>query len=225
MKWESSRGPTRLAPERLFDTLPLAQRLFVRARLLSAPLRELALRAPPGKIADVGCGHGLVSALLAAERPDRSVLAIDPDPRKIEWARRALAPLEHVTVERARIEDLLPSREGTLDGVVVADVLYLLPVEAWAGFLCDARRLLRAGGTLLLKEAEADGSWKYWKCLAQEELMVKLLRKTQSSGGLKFKPRAFTEKLLASAGFRLYETVNLSRGYATPHVLFLARAS
>ena len=52
-----------------FQTLPLRERLFVRARLASAPLEVMAALAPEGRIADVGCGHGALSALLL-ERGD-----------------------------------------------------------------------------------------------------------------------------------------------------------
>lgn len=208
---------------RAFAELPLSERLFVRARLFSAPLEALAARVPPGAVADVGCGHGLLTALLAAGGPDRTVLGIDPDPRKIAYAERGPGKLPNVRLEVARIEELSPRLDGTLDGVVVADVLYLLPVAAWEGFLATARRLLKPGGRLLLKEAEANRSWKYWKCLAQEQVMVKLLGKTQASGGLGFQPRAYTSQLLARTGFHVEEVVDLSPGYATPHVLFVAR--
>ncbi len=213
-------------PEALshFSALPLKERLFVRARLLSAPLEEMAKRAPAGKVADVGCGHGVLTALLAHGRSDRHVIGVDPDERKIAWARQALSHLDNVSLEVARIEDLAGRLAASLDCIVVADVLYLLPIEAWAGFVRAARALLRPGGRLLLKEAEADGSWKYWKCLLQEEAMVRLFRRTQSSGGLQFMSRGYTAALLEGAGFRVDETVDLSSGYATPHVLFVAEA-
>lgn len=208
-------------PLSLYRTLPLRERLFVRARWSSAPLEAMAARAPAGRLADVGCGHGLLAAALAQGRPDRHVIGVDPDERKIARARQALGPLPNVELRVGTVESLLPGCAGALDAVLVADVMYLLPAAEWPPFLGACRRLLRPGGLLLLKEAEADGSWRYWKCLLQEEVMVRVLRKTRSSGGLGFRPRAHTEALLREQGFTLRETVGASGGYTTPHVLFV----
>lgn len=206
----------------LFDALALRERLFVRGRLLSAPLKALAARVPAGHVADIGCGHGVLSALIAFGRPDRQVTAIDIDPRKTDWARRALAPLPNVSVSAMDIEELARTHAGEFDSVVIADVLYLLPPERWEGFLANVSRLLKPGGTLLLKDAEKTMSWKYLKCIAQEQLMVRLLRRTRGSGGLRFMPREWVAQTLALAGFQMSVVVDLSKGYATPHVLYIA---
>ncbi len=55
--------------------------------------------------------------------------------------------------------------------------------------------------------------------------MVKLLGRTQGSGGLGFLPREKTAALLAQAGFQLKQIVSLARGSTTPHVLFIAQSS
>jgi 2-polyprenyl-6-hydroxyphenyl methylase/3-demethylubiquinone-9 3-methyltransferase len=186
----------------------------------------MADRAPAqGLVADVGCGHGVLSAALALGSPQRRVVGVDPDERKIALARQALASLPNVELRAGTAESLLPELEGACDAVVVADVLYLLPFDLWADFLRTCRRLLKPGGLLLLKEAEADRrSWKYWKCVAQEAVMVRLLRKTRSSGGLGFRPREELASVLAGAGFHVGSVEDVSRGYTTPHVLFTATA-
>lgn len=208
----------------LFAHLPLKERLFVRGRLASAPLHELAARAAGETLLDVGCGHGALVALLAAEHPERRVVGIDPDERKIQWARDSVGRCPNVELAACAIEELAAERAGGFDTVLVADVLYLLEEPAWAPFLSAAHALLVQGGRLVLKEAEDDGSWRAAKALWQERLMVHLLRRTHSSGAVGFAPRARLEHALAHAGFAIEEAVSLARGYTTPHVLFTARA-
>ncbi len=173
-----------------FSPLPLKERLFVRARIFSAPLVAVADRCPEGAILDVGCGHGVMIALLAVGNPGREVLGIDPDERKIAWARSGPGRLSNVSLRRGTIEDLLPELENHFEAI--------------------------------LKEADANRSWKYFKCIAQEQLMVRLLGRTQSSGGLGLKPRRFIEDLLKAHGFAMDEVVDLAKGYTTPHILFIA---
>jgi 2-polyprenyl-6-hydroxyphenyl methylase/3-demethylubiquinone-9 3-methyltransferase len=208
----------------VFDALPLKERLFVRARLASAPLHELAARAQGLSLLDVGCGHGALVALLASGRPERHVVGIDPDARKIGWARRSVGRSSNVELIECTIETLAAQRPGAFATVLVADVLYLLAPQAWMPFLRAAHRLLEPGGRLVLKEAEDDGSWRVAKALWQERLMVHLLRRTRSSGAVGFAPRSVLTEAVAGAGFALEETVSLARGYSTPHILITAHA-
>jgi 2-polyprenyl-6-hydroxyphenyl methylase/3-demethylubiquinone-9 3-methyltransferase len=181
------------------------------------------LAPPRGFIADIGCGHGVLTAALALDHPDRRVLGVDPDERKISRARQALASLPNVELRAATSDALLPALDSSLDAIVVADVLYLLPFDAWPAFLDTCRRLLKPGGRLLLKEAEANRrSWKYWKCVAQEAVMVRLLKKTHSSGGLGFRSRDELGRAATDAGLRVESVEDVSRGYSTPHVLLSA---
>ncbi len=203
--------------------MPLKERLFVRGRLASAPLLELAARAEGADLLDVGCGHGVLVALLAVGFPGRRVVGIDPDERKIDWARASVGRAPNVELHACAIEELAADRPASFDTVFVADVLYLLEALAWQPFLKAAHALLRDGGRLVLKEAEDDGSWRVRKALLQEQLMVRLLRRTHSSGAVGFASRPVLVAALREAGFELEETVPLARGYSTPHLLLVAR--
>jgi cyclopropane fatty-acyl-phospholipid synthase-like methyltransferase len=210
---------------KLFSALPPAERFHVRARALSAPLEAVAWRVPRGAIvAEVGCGHGLLSAMIATEDRSRTVYAVDPDPRKVKWAAEAAGGLPNVHFEVATVENLVAQRPGGFDAAVVSDVLYLLPRERWPEFLLSLRALLHLGGRFLLKEAEGNHSWKHYKCLAQEWVMVKLLGRTKAGGGLVLEPRDTVVALLQEAGFKLREVVELDKGYTTPHILYVAEA-
>jgi 2-polyprenyl-3-methyl-5-hydroxy-6-metoxy-1,4-benzoquinol methylase len=210
----------------LFSSLPRAERFHVRARAFSAPLEAVASRVPAGgTVAEVGCGHGLLSALLALADPSRTVHGVDPDPRKVMWASQGPGRLPNVQLEVGTVESLAAAHPGQLDAAVVCDVLYLLPEEKWPEFLRTVRGLLRPGGRFLLKEAEGNRSWKHYKGLAQEWVMVTLLGRTKAGGGLVLKPRAEVEALLRAAGFAVRETVELDRGYSTAHILYVADAA
>jgi 2-polyprenyl-6-hydroxyphenyl methylase/3-demethylubiquinone-9 3-methyltransferase len=141
----------------------------------------------------------------------------------VAWAATSVGRLPNVEVRQGTAETLLPEHEGTFDAVTVADVLYLLPVERWEDFLATLLRLLRPGGLLLLKEAEGDRSWRHLKCVLQEVLMVRVLRRTRGSGGLQLRPRSFTEALLRRVGFEGATSTTMSAGYTTPHLLIEAR--
>ncbi len=209
----------------LFAQLPASERFHLRARAFSAPLGAVAWGVPAGgTVADVGCGHGLLSALLALEDTSRKVLGVDPDPRKVTWASLGPGRLPNARFEVGTVESLAEQHPAGFDAVVVCDVLYLLPRERWPEFLRTVRRLLRPGGRFLLKEAEGNGSWKQYKALAQEWVMVKMLGRTKAGGGLVLEPRATAQALLQDAGFTVRETVELSSGYSTPHILYMAEA-
>jgi SAM-dependent methyltransferase len=208
---------------RAFAPLPIQERWFVHGRLLTAPLAEMVQRIPPGRILDLGCGHGGVTALLAVDRPDRFVLGIDPDPRKVEWARASVGRLPNVEVLAGTGDTLLPEHESSFDAVVVADVLYLLPLDRWADFLATTYRLLKPGGALMIKESEGDRSWRHLKCVLQEMLMVHVFRRTRGSGGLQLAPRSFAEGALRRVGFEGVHSTKMSAGYTTPHLLIEAR--
>lgn len=208
---------------RVFEALPLLEQLWVRARLSSAPWSEVLHRIPKGSIADIGCGHGLLVGWSAMRAPAHMIIGADIDARKIALARRGPGRLPNVRLVCGSASDLLPEHEGRFDAVTVMDVLYLLPTAHWLDFLRSCRRLLRPGGVLLLKEAQHRGHWKYWKWLAQEHVTVKLLRRTRSSGAVSLPSRDHIERVLAEVGFKLVEIADLSDGYSTPHVLFLAQ--
>ncbi len=205
----------------VFDSLPLAERLFVRGRAFSAPLEALAHRARGPEVVDVGCGHGVLVSMLAA-RPHVHVTGIDPDPRKIEWARKSVGLLPNVSLEVAEISALKPE---SFDTVCIADVVYLLTLEAWPAFFHAAFICLKPGGLLLLKEAEDDGSWRASKALWQERLMVRLLGRTRSSGAIQVPSRSAMIQALETAGFELGEAVALGAGFTTPHLLLTAQKS
>jgi 2-polyprenyl-6-hydroxyphenyl methylase/3-demethylubiquinone-9 3-methyltransferase len=161
-------------------------------------------------------------SLLTDSHPERRLVGIDPDERKIAWARASVGRNPNVELYACTIEALATVRPAAFDSIFIADVLCLVARASWPSFLNAARQLLRPGGRLLLKDAENDGSWRVTKALWQERLMVRLLRRTHASG-IGFASRAEWHDVLAAAGFAVDETI-VFRGYTAPHVLFTAHA-
>lgn len=126
-----------------------APRLWERHLLNSAGVAELI---EPGEVvADLGSGAGLPGIVLAAMRPDLTVVLIEPLLRRATFLEEVVEELglRTVVVRRARGEDLAGS---LLVDVVVARAV--APLDRLAGW---ALPLLRPGGRLLaLKGDRAD---------------------------------------------------------------------
>lgn len=117
-----------------------------------------------GRVVDLGCGRGLMLALLAAhgrrqapDAPSRVALhGVEYRPRMVRLARRALggaAVIEEADLSRCALP---PCRVA-----MVFDVLHCLPEgvqEAVLGRLSDS---VEPGGTLVIREADAAGGWRF----------------------------------------------------------------
>lgn len=147
---------------------------FARGKLGGDPVFAGLLRRglipPRARLLDIGCGQGLLAALLGsltgqspAERAwpagwapapaGVQVHGIELMPRDVERARQALAPLG----ERARftLGDMCSTDFGQAEAVVILDVLHYVRYEAQDDVLRRVRQALTPGGTLLLRVGDA----------------------------------------------------------------------
>ena len=123
----------------------------------SAGVREAALLRllPRGlRVADIGCGTGLLTLALAGVA--RTVEAVDASDRMVRFAREKLrrTGATNVTVRRASAEKL-PFEDSALDAVFAFHLLRHLvrPVDAVAEF----GRVVKPGGRVVLVELEPHG--------------------------------------------------------------------
>ena len=154
---------------------------FARGKLGGDPLYRtvLSLDHLParGTLVDVGCGQGLMLAVLAEARlasiPDscqpppafNRLIGVESRARVARMAERALQ--EHATIVRADARSLTAGEESALltdsaSVVLFFDVLHMLPLSgdqerllAWAvGILAD-------GGLILVREPDAAAGWPF----------------------------------------------------------------
>ena len=119
-------------------------------------LAVLALMDPSWIIGDLGCGTGSLSAALAPHVAH--VHAVDVSPAMLSAARARLTPLSNVTVHDGALETL-PLADASLDVAVMLLVLHHVadPLRA----LREVRRVLRAGGRLLIADMRAHTKQEY----------------------------------------------------------------
>jgi len=131
-------------------------------RFADAIARHLAGQVPVRRAVDIGCGAGPGAVVVALERPDADVVAVDINPQALRYTalNARLAGAGRVV---ARHSDLLDSVDGDFD-LIVANPPYLLDAQArtyrhGGGSLGEGLSLaiaqlasarLAPGGTLLL---------------------------------------------------------------------------
>lgn len=156
----------------LYDHSPQADRLFVRARAFLSDLVVLERHAPrAGKILDLGCGHGLVSNLLALGSPEREVTGIDIAQEKVEAAQRTVGARTNV---KFLVADATTFGGGPYAAITVADVFYLIPPDGQRALLASCARMLAPDGVLIWKSQVREPRWKYAITRGQEWLMTNL---------------------------------------------------
>jgi len=121
--------------------------------------------APPGPVADLGCGPG--AHALALARRGYDVTGVDGSPRMVEVARtRAAREKVDATFDVHDVSAALRFADASLGGVLAILVLQHLPHPA--AFIAEIRRCLRPGGYLLgLTVVECNGGPGHVSVLAR----------------------------------------------------------
>jgi arsenite methyltransferase len=148
---------------------PLGSMLYDNAQALSRRLISAWqlpiewLNIPPGGVAlDVGSGPGNVTASLArAAGPDGLALGVDISEPMLARAVRAEAGPQ-VGFIRADAQRL-PLRDNTVDAVISAAVLQLIPDHAAA--VAEMARVLRPGGRLAIMVPTVGLAARFWHLL------------------------------------------------------------
>ncbi|MGY1813734.1 class I SAM-dependent methyltransferase [Blastococcus sp. SYSU D00820] len=134
--------------------------------LVSAVLTRTVTELRPRRVLDVGCGAGLQLAMALEAAPDDAVgIGVETDADAAALAERTLAGrglAGRATVLRADVRAALTDPAGPLaepvDLVLLANVVYYLPVGERVALLRDLAGALAPGGALLVVTTAADPS-------------------------------------------------------------------
>src|SRR5688572_9672480 len=146
---------------------------FARGKLRGDPVyREVLLGGwvPSGdRLLDIGCGQGLMLALLAEARrfePSALVTArlprferlvgVELRPHRARLARAALGSDAEIIESDARLLSA-----GSARVVLLFDVLRMMPRHDQESLLAAAVRALEPGGIIVVREADASAGWRF----------------------------------------------------------------
>lgn len=196
-------------------------RLHTALRAWSAPLDAVvgAIPETAKSLLDVGCGHGLVANEFALRNPDARVLGIDLSDTKIAAALASVGGRPNLEFRHVALQEV---PERVFDAVSLVDVLYLVPVAEWTSFLQHCFDRTTPGGTFVLKEVVTEPRWKFERIRLQEFISTRVIRITKGDV-MHFETPELLKQRLEGVGFERVEIQALDKGYATPHVLLVAR--
>ncbi len=184
-----------------------------------------------GALLDLGCGQGLLLALLVAARNrfgrgqwppgwpppplNLTLQGIELDPDRAGVAQRAL-------VNRARVtrHDICDAAFPPCSAVVLLDVLICLEERDQLRVLEKAAAALDPGGVLLLREADAAAGFAF-RVTRWSERLLEILR-GRLRNRLHYRSAAEWTCVLEALGFSV-ATAPMSAGTPFANVLFVAR--
>jgi predicted exporter len=147
-----------------FRHLPGHPRIFARMKLKMDPMFSELHRyvQNPRRIIDIGCGFGVPAAWLLELYPQARVFGLEPDEERVFIANRVIGDRGRV---KAGLAPDLPDVEGTVDHVMMLDMIHLISDEEVRLILRRIYDKLDSGGTLLIRATVPSGRkvpWKRW---------------------------------------------------------------
>jgi ubiquinone/menaquinone biosynthesis C-methylase UbiE len=108
-----------------------------------------------GRIYDLGCGYGIMAHWGLITGPEREVIGVDADARKIEIALQTVPYQNRLAFI---LSDVMQFSAEPAEAVLLLDMLHYWSYPRQADLARKARSLLKPGGILLLREASMERS-------------------------------------------------------------------
>ena len=194
-------------------------RHFAYGKLTRDPAFAWLLASPHipagSRLLDIGCGQGVLGALLAADERNVRYRGFDLGAREIERASAAAPPGSNLAVG-----DMRTTEFGRADVVVILDVLHYADPDQQSLVLRKVRDALAGGGTLLMRVADASAGIRF-RITTTLDLAATRLRGHRVAR-LHHVPLHERRRALEDLGFRV-EAEPMSAGTPFANVLLCAR--
>jgi SAM-dependent methyltransferase len=180
---------------RRFQRLGAYPRCFAWFKMRLDPMfRRLADLVPEqGTVLDIGCGFGVAAAWVLGRSANLRIVAVEPDPDRVDVARFVLGARGEVH-EGAAPEGL---PRVVADAVMCLDVIHQLDDQALARTLTHARECLEAEGRLVLRATvPSPGRTPFYRWFETRRLAF-------ARQSPHYRQRAEVTAAIEAAGFRL----------------------
>jgi SAM-dependent methyltransferase len=184
--------------------------LILRDRFLDEIGQYLPQR---GAILDVGCGFGLFSLYFASLSPERHIVGLDLNHRRIAMAAKAAAHLGLTNVEYAVADAAAfqPGRE--YQAAYMLDLIHHIPRESARQLLQSVATSLPLGGVLIVKDVDTRPAYKRMFTRALDWAM-------DPDAAVQYWNASEFQQLLQGMGFRVYRH-KMNDVLPYPHMLFI----
>lgn len=196
---------------------------FARGKLRRDPVYEAVFSggflSAEGTLLDLGCGGGLLLALLATAArtgvPTPRLIGVETRLRAAAVARAALGEDGEIVTADARVRPLPRART-----IVLFDVLSMMPAADQDALLRAVVEALESGGLLLVRDADAGAGWRFRSVGFANRFKAWALR--TRGVHFHFRTREGWREWLEEAGLSV-EAFPMGRGTPFGNVLFAAR--
>lgn len=138
----------------------LASKLYFFLRLLVIPFDEIGKLLPEkGKIIDLGCGNGPLTAYLSLFSPNRLVFGWDINEERLQDGIKLSKNLKNLTFEkRDAVKDKIPEA----DAILTSDFLHHVSYSSQEIIINKVYNSLKSNGIFLIKEVDTKDTPRYW---------------------------------------------------------------
>lgn len=177
--------------------------LFLVLRWVLTPYSAMEKRLPrSGKVLDLGCGHGLMTTLVALLNRGRSVEGWDHDTKRISIAHQMGASLSNLGFKQAGVLDPI---NDSFRAVIMIDVLHYFREDEQIQILKQGWDALEPGGVLLFREINpAAGMKGRWNRIYEKIATLSGFTKSRNESKVYLRTPDAWQKLAENLGFHVF---------------------